>query len=802
MSQRYDNEKIIKNRIVRNWFTKKPLIGRWDEVSPQNLKKEIKDRIIQAIVNANPRNKIVTMKILADAVWNTIETESIKNRLMAISSDTRAPIVSLYHHMKNTAAFAVCMAYDHPSKLSDSEIQLIRISALLHDIGKIDVFDNPGTHFSEHVVFTKKWFEDLINGLERKGFKVDDRDRNIFQRLVRTPACHHKSRGYREKGLYWVDHIEQIIADADTLSSRNDRLRHLLEQKDNIFPRIINNNLIMPGEDAKGIISSKEKIYEEITSMELPSQEEIDSEDEKYHSIAEKLQNYKFLLLLVDLPGIQKYIFETKKLPLIGGASHNISTYQTLIVEEIAKIIAPEVVVYSGGGNIVAILPSSFENRKEVIKNNIIKVIGSKSSNAIMPVVYISKPIDGLKFAEFGSLVSEHFEKMEEERYSNVIESVISKPRRSNEICSFCGKRLASDTYRNDPICDVCKGKKDSRDEVDKHTVITQEFVNSILEGVEMSNEFEHIGDTIALVILDGNMIGTLMKATRTMADYNFKSEILDREIKGALKDTVKYMLKNYPNLIIHQDPNNGRRYFGFREIYVGGDDVQIVIRAEAVFMFVRKFIENVSERFRFSPEGYPNLEKNIVTLSGGITIAKHTFPVYFMLDKALELEKKSKDAFRQGIWYETINDINYKKIPMGSIAVCGIGSSMPTEEETIFVFESKSTKLSRKYLHTTDFNFLVHSQNGLGILERYINKNRSSWNALINTIINLEDDEITKLNFRKYLYASMDKKEIFGSDNANALNELKNILRILEDDRYKGFLQNILPLLGGESGE
>ncbi|MCK4613185.1 MAG: HD domain-containing protein, partial [Thermoplasmata archaeon] len=124
---------------VVNWFTK---ARESVKLTPVDTIKGVRE----TIKNDEPK----TLEEFAQAVSETLQkTEGLSR----IAADTRLPVCSLYHHLRNTTAIAVCRAIDEGWERK--KVQALRTAALLHDIGKIESYMN-------HVESSVKIVEELM----------------------------------------------------------------------------------------------------------------------------------------------------------------------------------------------------------------------------------------------------------------------------------------------------------------------------------------------------------------------------------------------------------------------------------------------------------------------------------------------------------------------------------------------------------------------------------------------------------------------------------------------------------------
>lgn len=142
----------------------------------------------------------------------------------------------------------------------------------------------------------------------------------------------------------------------------------------------------------------------------------------------------------------------------------------------------------------------------------------------------------------------------------------ITKPIHRDDICPFCFKRSAH-ILNNIKICKVCS-EKVGRGKEQKYE---QEFVDDgLLKKYKLHYpiELQNIGESIAVIAIDGNMMGRLFSQTCTPAEYNYKSEYFDKNFKSIIRKTISDFIADDKTrwLIKNQD------YAGIDPLYVGGE--------------------------------------------------------------------------------------------------------------------------------------------------------------------------------------------------------------------------------------
>ena len=169
---------MSENIGVTDWFTKVRTDVVYGYESDANI-----DSLIGEITSAFASKNRSTA---ADRIGDVLEKNDF---LQSVCSDTRLPVCSLYHHLRNTAAIAVCLLADKllddekfisvslseyglsPDQISQYRKEdltgLVRIASLLHDFGKVRTFssERKNVKFYEHVSLTEEIIREILSGL-------------------------------------------------------------------------------------------------------------------------------------------------------------------------------------------------------------------------------------------------------------------------------------------------------------------------------------------------------------------------------------------------------------------------------------------------------------------------------------------------------------------------------------------------------------------------------------------------------------------------------------------------------------
>jgi hypothetical protein len=702
---------------VVNWFRKdreKVKEGKeiWNELKRQIWKNQHKGR----------RNDVGSFaSIIAESLK---ELDDLKN----FPSDPRLPICSLYHHLVNTAGVAACFAIDngYDRAMRDK----IRVAALLHDIGKLTELGNGGAHV-----------EELLSRIDW----LEDADKQSIKKFAE------------------MNEVAELISKADTVASASDKRYEVewvdggVKSKDAIFPHILK---FKTGEPV--VLGRKEEKPVgdvEWWGEEMPFHDEIVGGGvvvDGYPELESEIG-----LLALDIRGIQGYIKEAEKLNALRGGSAIVDETLKVAKEVISEEVAPEAILFARGGNLVSFLPVNKEVQQRV-KERMQKEIDTVARGGLKVAIATQDyAVDDIAKC-FNTVLKDIFQKVESKKskpeYGKVVE-----PERSGEVCRYCFNRKAAlKDKEGTQICNVCAEKiKEGMEErwksAYKYTTVLAE---KLTPRLAFSRQLADIGNTIAVLSIDGNMMGRMFVQTMTPAEYRFKSEIFDREFKQALKETINDYSMTHTNLVVHEKEveSLGKvQFLGLDVLYVGGDDVLIIMNAKGALGFANELVKQVADRFRFESNLFST---PTVTISVGIAIADSKFPIYFLIEKAEEALESAKMAFRMGV---ERNNRDFFERPDGAIAFASVSGAMPSEENHTFVLDKDREAVDKIVDYVERVNLKGYPR------------------SLVSLLINCGESEEEKLNLIKHLYSRLSEKDLFDSASA-ALGEKNTALELCEE--------------------
>ena len=791
---------MSENISAVDWFTKKRINNKIDSEQVDILLDKLVVDINQVF------NDPSSMGMIADEISDILENNQL---IRDISSDSRLPVCSLLHHIKITSGIAVCLVLqkmdDEPNYIpaclgeygieSNYEkqdlIALVRIASLLHNIGKPKYYTSTSKDQESHH-YTKKIIDHILS--ETKSSLVNKME---LRKVLPQLASIYNSSDDNTK-------LEEILYNADTVASASDRIYDVkgmyhdgsvvVECNDKIFPHEIDFNAGgLRCRDTSPVILGR-------CSKETKPVE-IKNSGEKYIQLfidntvhGGPLQNISnntphipgsIGILSIDMTGIQDFISEAEKLKMLRGGSSIVDDTLKRATNIISNNVCKEAVLFAGGGNLLSFIPNNARfSLCEEIKNE----IRNKSNKGLKAaVISFESSLDDIGW-KFETIIKKSQDKLVIEKNKTNKGMVLKK---TKHVCKYCFKREETCTYKDDKMCEVCYIK--IKTGYEKNSKTSEEYIPKIPE-LERPTELEHIGNSIAAIAIDGNMMGRMFQQTNTPAEYAYKSQTFSTKFEDIIKSTIKNFLNNPENhkLIKHKHKEKNhlgkhevKNYLGIDVLYVGGDDVLIIMNAKGAVRFSEMLVNNIAEKFTFNMKFHSGItfENPIVTISCGIAIADSKFPIYFLLNAARSMESKAKEKFR----YETETDeFGLIKITKGAIAVTAISSAMPNNEYSTFVL--------------TDDN-LVDDQNLLklnNIIDLALKKKeKENYRTFVADIITCGPSNKERLNLIKFMYSSIQRKT-----NITDLDYCELMAEVLLNNELLKASQMIIPHLWHDSEE
>jgi hypothetical protein len=789
---------LSENISAVDWFTKKRINNEIDSEQIDTLL----DKLVKDIINAF--NELSRIDKIADKIAYILENNPL---IRDISSDSRLPVCSLLHHIKIKSGIAVCLLlqemdcepdyiptclgeYGIVSNYEEKDlVALVRIASLLHNIGKPKYYTSASKDQESHH-YTKKIIDRILS--ETKSSLVNKME--LRKALPLLASVHNSSDD--------ITKLEEIIYEADTVASAADKIYDVkgtyndgsvvVECNDKIFPHEIDFNAAgLICRDTSPVILGR--CSKETKPVEIKNSGEKDIQlfiDNTVHG--GPLQNISnntphisgsIGILSIDMTGIQDFISEAEKLKMLRGGSSIVDDTLKRATNIISNNVCKEAVLFTGGGNLLSFIPNNARfSLCEEIKNE----IRNKSHNGLKAaVISFEASLDDIGW-KFETIIKKSQDKLVIEKNRTNKGMVLKK---TKHVCKYCFKREEKCTYKYDKMCEVCYIK--IKTGYEKKSKNSEEYIPKIPE-LERPTELEHIGNSIAAIAIDGNMMGRMFQQTNTPAEYAYKSQTFSTKFEDIIRSTIKNFLNNLENqkLIKHKHKEKNhlgkhevKNYLGIDVLYVGGDDVLIIMNAKGAVRFSEMLVNNIAEKFTFNMKFHTDITfKNpIVTISCGIAIANSKFPIYFLLNAARSMESKAKEKFRCETETDDFGLINVTK---GAIAFTAISSAMPNNEFCAFVL--------------TDDN-LIDDQNLLklnNIIDLALKENEN-YRAFVADIITCGPSDQEHLNLIKFMYSSIKRKT-----NITDLDHYELMAEVLLNDELLKASQMIIPHLWHDSEE
>ncbi|MCS7169386.1 MAG: HD domain-containing protein, partial [Candidatus Kapabacteria bacterium] len=554
-------------------------------------------------------------------------------------SDARIPWVSLYDHLALTAGLAAAMTAELVNRgvpISDicglelareELVALARLCGLLHDVGKAQIgVTEYRWHVQRGIEYIKEWLD---------GHKVDDPLRSV---IMGTIARHH----LRDNPQSF---LEKLVCLANSYASAGDRSELARAETRAEF---------------ESTIRATQQLEQELFGSRGP-----------------------MCLLLGDADTIKGYVYEGNSLPEIRGGSEILQDIEEALRERFRDSLAPECLIYCGGGGFLAFVPSSEAGHW---RSEVEQLYARKTCVATVTVV-ISDPVGyselsrglapydvesvrrlraqgivrDLFFAHyrgenvavrknFGELVAFLTGKLQQAKRQKTVAPFV-ETMSIHRRCQSCGKRPASawDTVRSEWLCSVCQEKRRKGREGRRWFIID---FNNWMKWTQQGQPVEGKGAAdldgiagpegkIALLYADGNNIGDLLQRASSPAAYRHISQALERAVRESL---FAALLETFGKERVEKGT------LPFEIVALGGDDAIVIVPASAGWALGLAMAQHFSQHAKIQElqEELGNRSTMVeLTLSVGIAIADVKYPVQFLFTLAGGLLKEAKRLAR-----------------------------------------------------------------------------------------------------------------------------------------------------------
>lgn len=362
-------------------------------------------------------------------------------------------------------------------------------------------------------------------------------------------------------------------------------------------------------------------------------------------------------LVVLDFPGIKKYVFGTDRLVEIRGAS--------ALLDRLNRHVIPQWVletfgathsrvVFAGGGTGQFIIDAASETIREKL-HDVEGEIYRQSGGALGMVVGVAA-LDG----DYPSALRRAFLDLETQKFQNPV--VHHAPCHTGFIrecdsCSGMASEVSEFAGESRLLCTSCALKE----KMGKERGLWEEFAAYLkTHGTDADRswrwrprDFEKIGDRCrsrrgytAVLYGDGNSMGRIVKQIRTEEQFKRFSRAVDIAIREACHEA----------LWRHCRPVNGKMPVDI--LLLGGDDLIVYLAADCampVAVDVARLFEAKTREYLLSGDDNSffstRLDGKGLTLSIGIAYGRTHTPISIMVNQAEELLKsaKTKGAVQEG---------------------------------------------------------------------------------------------------------------------------------------------------------
>lgn len=359
------------------------------------------------------------------------------------------------------------------------------------------------------------------------------------------------------------------------------------------------------------------------------------------------MEQRKQYLVVMDVPGIKKYVFGTNRLVEIRGASGllkrlNENETRSYLNRTLGENNFDEVFFGGGGGQFIA---ATEKGKLETCMKGLQKFFYDASKGDMLLLYGISNYSEAT-YKE--SLANAHMDLKRKKDEESLVSNTILHTGFIRECESCAGMASEYSDYAGEErlLCQVCAKKVKEG----KEKGLWKDFADFLaMKGMRIHDgmmpvTFEEIGERCekkrgytALVYADGNAMGKLVKAIDSKERFRLFSK------------TVEYAITTACHESLHKNCPLSDKKIPAAILLLGGDDLLVYLTAETAFPFAidvsRRFTKITRKEFESDPFFADKLKGKGLTISLGIAYGKSHTPFSIMFGQAEELLKSAKKA-------------------------------------------------------------------------------------------------------------------------------------------------------------
>jgi hypothetical protein len=603
----------------------------------------------------------VSEKFANTDLYNYIEKpeyySAVERAWFSLPADTRPGhnTSGLIPHLLTTSAIAWALAQQ--DNLDRERAAKVRLAALFHDMGK--PFD-----FRRHYRLSPELVEGLLRGV------IKNEEVEEMKELVK-----HHGEGRLSESKY--------IQEADSFASVSDRLGELVKE---IIRPELRRISVEAGLDVEAAYKAGEEAWAFWEQLHRREPEVIKRLSERFAktvfegqipALPSTSKELGISLALFDLGGIQEFIMRTNNLRCTAASSlvvdlatmaHIPLSVQAIVEEKMNCWVPFEAFLYSSGGVVNAVLPDSVASRLK----DYMQELARKYAKSGLRLYYARTASRGSYYEASGRLAAE----MAKEKLK--LEGAPSRPSPINltasgqmKLCEICFLDPPSQQLRpGREVCETCYKLYEIGENVhyakrwdssimgfkprDVFEGVTWEMVSEGVMELIAGHSIEDLrkmgllkaqsvesGEVrtrnLALIRMDGNLMGLFFANAISLTDAVERSARVDLALKRGFEEAVRTLRKAVVQVAGQAEADRTVSAVWLGLLYMGGDDAAILCPSWAALPLSLYTASNFNQEMGGSR-----------SLSVGLVGAPPAHDVWALYDAAGELLKEAKKLGRK----------------------------------------------------------------------------------------------------------------------------------------------------------